>query len=169
MIELNKILDAADRSGLPVILTGDINVDTLSSDNFSKEYFDLLQKFHLFQHIREPTRISTQKKSLIDHVVTNSLMKSVKANVVCYTVADHLPTLTLWKHRKEVINEKNYDTFTRINYKKLKKLMILIIQIVRRLSMNYTLMYVVVLHNQPIKCQKGTVPNNHGFVRIQLI
>ena len=59
--EFKKILELANFSGLPVILSGDLNIDTLKKDSFSKDYFQILQTFQLIQHIREPTRISTQK------------------------------------------------------------------------------------------------------------
>ena len=70
--EIEKILEAANLSEMPIMITGDINIDTLTKDHFSKDYFDILQTYHLIQHIREPTRISTHKKSLLDHIISNS-------------------------------------------------------------------------------------------------
>ena len=106
--ELKSILESANLAGLPVIMSGDLNIDTLKKDSFSKDYFEILQTFQLIQHIREPTRISSHKKSLIDHVVTDSQIEPLKTLVLCYTVADHLPTLALW-HRKK---EKTHDICT---------------------------------------------------------
>ena len=58
------LLHAASISNLPIILTGDVNIDTLKHDNFSKEYLELLQTFQCYQHIREATRISSMKITL---------------------------------------------------------------------------------------------------------
>ena len=121
--ELEEILRLATILGLPVILSGDLNIDTLSSDSFSKDYFEILQTFHLIQHIREPTRISSQKKSLIDHIVSNSKIEPLKTLVLCATVADHLPTLAVWHRKKEKSPEICTETMSRVNYKKLHSLL----------------------------------------------
>ena len=82
-----------------------------------------MQTFQLLQHIKEPTRISSHKKSLIDHVITDSQIEPLKTLVLCYTVADHLPTLALW-HRKKEKKLKIYpESISRVNYKKLKNLL----------------------------------------------
>ena len=121
--ELEAILEIANLSGLPVILSGDLNIDTLSKDSFSKDYFEILQTFHLIQHIREPTRISSQKRSLIDHIVSNSKIAPLKTLVLCATVADHLPTLALWHRKKEKNPEIRKESMSRVNYKKLQSLL----------------------------------------------
>ena len=121
--ELKAILESANLSGLPVILSGDLNIDTLSKDSFSKDYFEILQTFQLIQHIREPTRISSKKKSLIDHIVSNSKIEPLKTLVLCYTVADHLPTLALWHRKKEKTHEICTESMSRVNYKKLQSLL----------------------------------------------
>ena len=77
----------------------------------------------LIQHIREPTRISSHKKSLIDHVVTDSQIEPLKSVVLCFTVADHLPTLALWHRKKEKTHDICTESISRINYKKLKNLL----------------------------------------------
>ena len=121
--ELKAILESANLSGLPVILSGDLNIDTLSKDSFSKDYFEILQTFQLIQHIREPTRISSHKKSLIDHIVSNSQIEPLKTLVLCFTVADHLPTLALWHRKKEKTREICTESISRVDYKKLKTLL----------------------------------------------
>jgi exonuclease III len=121
--ELREVLEAAIKSNLPIILSGDLNIDLLQNDYFSIKYLELLQTFHLNQYIENATRFSIFKKSLIDHVVTTPGLEPIKAFPLCYPIADHLPTLTAWHESKVRIETSEPEKCKRINYKKLENLL----------------------------------------------
>ena len=52
-----------------IVITRDINVDLKKPNKTSvKNYNDILETFHLKQHIVKPTRM---QKTLINHITTN--------------------------------------------------------------------------------------------------
>ena len=117
--ELKLIFREAHISNIPMILCGDLNIDTLKNDINAKEYLNTLQTFQFNQIVKEPTRISIHKKSLIDHVVVDSKLEPIDTHVLCHTIADHLPILTIWHKKKEKV-KKEIETITKVNYKKLE-------------------------------------------------
>ena len=74
----------------------------------------MLQTFQLYQHIREATRVDKTRKSCLDHVVTNSKLEPIKTSVLCFPVADHLPTLTFWQQNKPKGVDSEFKSFQRI-------------------------------------------------------
>ena len=103
---------------LPFVLVGDFNIDLKIDNYISRKYTELIQTFNCIQTVTHPTRISSFKKSLIDHCIcSNDFI--LESNVLEFPIADHQPLLLNW-HLK-----RNKDTFKsekliKTNYKKLK-------------------------------------------------
>ena len=70
--EFEKFLEKAHLSQLLNMITGDMNVSLNKHDHTTKNYKDILQKYHFIQKIEESTRIVKNHKSLIDHILINS-------------------------------------------------------------------------------------------------
>ena len=96
--DFKELLCVCNDIGLPMILTGDINIDLLKSNPMAVEYLDLIQSFQLEQQVKSATRISKKEKrtiqTLIDHVIVDATLKA-KSYPINASVADHLPILTL--------------------------------------------------------------------------
>ena len=60
---------------------GDFNVDLLANNAHVKPWLNLLENFQLHQLIDEPTRISSNSATLVDHVFTLSSAKVRAVNV----------------------------------------------------------------------------------------
>ena len=60
-IELEKILEAATKTGIPFTLIGDLNVDLLMDNYIARKYIDLLQTYNCIQTVIHPTTISAYK------------------------------------------------------------------------------------------------------------
>ena len=118
--EFEYLLEKAHLSQLPVVITGDMNVNLNKNDHTSKNYIDILQKYQFVQIIKESTRIVKNHKSLIDHILINSKIGSAKAHTICFSIADHLPTFMLWGEKKEKEAPTN-EKVKRLNYKKLEE------------------------------------------------
>ncbi|KAF2884119.1 hypothetical protein ILUMI_22053 [Ignelater luminosus] len=73
-----------------VVYLGDCNVDFLMVDNPGTEYFNnMLDSLNLHQIIIEPTRLSINRNSLIDIVVTSNLSLIKQSNVLHCDLSDH--------------------------------------------------------------------------------
>ena len=115
--ELEKLLVAVTNQAIPFTLIGDLNVDLATENYISKRYTDLLQTFNCIQIVKLPTRISSYKKSLIDHCIcSNDFI--LNSNVLEYDISDHLPLLINWDLKREKDTYKT-SKITKINYKKL--------------------------------------------------
>ena len=99
-----------------IIITGDFNTDLKEPNKPSvKRYNNILETFHLKQHIVKPTRM---QKTLIDHIITNIPEKLIHQNVVLADeIGDHdLPYVILnirkqkfEKRYKYIRDEKHFD------------------------------------------------------------
>lgn len=69
-----------------VLIMGDFNVDVLRLTNY--EYTYLLDSFGLFNMISEPTRVTENSRSLIDHVIARK-GTSAKCGVIDVPISDH--------------------------------------------------------------------------------
>ena len=71
------------RSTKKVILTGDLNINTLVSDKMTRELKHLLDNYNLQLHIHSPTRLN----SCIDHIISN--IPEAKGEVLTMHLSDH--------------------------------------------------------------------------------
>lgn len=74
-----------------VIIIGDINIDLMTKCNNSKYLLNTLKQSGFRQLISEPTRITNNSKTCIDHAYSNVIKSNVKS-ISCYDmhVSDHL-------------------------------------------------------------------------------
>lgn len=76
------------------IVAGDINID-LSPDNMldinSFNYENLLTSYGFFNTILSPTRFSSTKTSLLDHIATNRVGSNINSATIDFNISDHLP------------------------------------------------------------------------------
>ena len=95
-IILSSTLDVSIFDNLDVskiILSSTLNVCTLDDgqlrDNNSKHICDLYGLFGLDQLIREPTRVTLDTSTTIDHIATSSPRNILKSGVCKVTMSDH--------------------------------------------------------------------------------
>lgn len=100
-----------------LLIMGDLNWDYLDKSNLgSKMIDDLMSEFDLTLHVNISTRVSKEKSSLLDLLLSN--IKNVSSSgCIDYGLSDHLPVYMVkkrigvkknmeWKHRRSF---KNYD------------------------------------------------------------
>ena len=79
-----------------IIIAGDFNMDLIKYES-TEEFQDLINIManHGFvQIISRPTRITDTSATLLDHVYTNNVEKTISSNVITLDLSDHLGTLT---------------------------------------------------------------------------
>ena len=102
----NTVADMAKRALFEII---DVSKRTIINGDFNFDFWDeqerlvtrTLRQTGFIQIVKEPTRITKSKKSLLDHVLINSKMEPIKAHTLCFSIADHLPILTLWNKKSD--------------------------------------------------------------------
>ena len=76
------------------IICGDFNVNLLKSQSSPpvNEYIDSVFYEGCYYIIDKPTRITPHSSTLLDHVYTNIINKTLTSNILHYEISDHLPT-----------------------------------------------------------------------------
>ena len=77
-----------------IIITGNFNIDLKEPNRPSVKKYNILETFHLKEHIAKPTKM---QKTLINHIIMNIPEKLIHQNVVLADeIGDHdLPDLIL--------------------------------------------------------------------------
>lgn len=70
-----------------IIACGDYNVDTLITNNESRDFFCLLNSFNLKRFIYQPTRITNHSQTCIDNIISNVELSDAK--VIEVALSDH--------------------------------------------------------------------------------
>lgn len=87
----DKLIDKIDAEGIEFHLLGDINCDLLPTEisHNASILTSLFNVYGLSQLITEPTRVTSNSRSLIDLYVTNSSQKIVNSGVLHLGISDH--------------------------------------------------------------------------------
>ena len=76
--------------GHEVYILGDFNVCMGQRESsLARQYRGILNSFSFTQLINEPTRITANSKSVLDHILTNSESKVVSSGVLDLSLSDH--------------------------------------------------------------------------------
>ncbi|XP_060607821.1 uncharacterized protein LOC132759963 [Ruditapes philippinarum] len=106
------------RSDTECFFLGDLNIDWLdkTSSVFMK-YECVLKIFNLTQIIKEPTRITLNTKTLIDHILCSHSDKVFQSGTLPIGLSDHLPVYCTRKLQKGTFNKhKNIIIRSMKNY-----------------------------------------------------
>ncbi|VDI44092.1 Hypothetical predicted protein [Mytilus galloprovincialis] len=108
-----------------VILMGDFNINCLQPNKIPQRWLTALETYNFQQVIKEPTRVTNESKTLIDHIYVTSLSMVKEAHVSKYSISDHYPIcmtrqekLYDKKHSHSTITYRNFKTFNEQNYLK---------------------------------------------------
>lgn len=86
---LEEELSIAQATGLELILMGDFNIDFISCSN--NKWLNLLQLFDLSQLVSEPTRVTQNTETIIDHIYTSNPENISTCFVSQLSISDHFP------------------------------------------------------------------------------
>ena len=110
----------------PVMVLGDINIDTGKSDNSnSKQYNEMLTSLGLSNLIDASTRFGKSKNSILDHILTNFDIGCIEKGILEYSFSDHLPIYSLIKskpnERSDEAKKQDVRTWQKIDESKKEK------------------------------------------------
>ena len=93
--KLEKALAFLDKEGKEIILLGDTNCDLAKKstdqapDNYAKHISSLYELFSFKQLIEEPTRVTLDTATVIDHVATTCPRNIIKSGMLEVSLSDH--------------------------------------------------------------------------------
>ena len=95
--EFERQITEAYLEGRQLTIMGAFNVDLLANNAHVKSWLELVENFPLHQIINEPTRVSSNSTTLVDHVFTSSYAKVRAVKVPKIGLSDHYPTCVVFK------------------------------------------------------------------------
>ena len=114
-----NFLEFADSLNLNIIIMGDINYDLLKTQNnvLNDKYLSLNSIYSLHQvNTSEPTRITHESATLLDHIITNNLNNVQSYGVTHVGMSDHSLSYLVWKfsHQNDLPRTIQYRNFRNV-------------------------------------------------------
>ena len=73
---------------------GDFNIDLLDVKNKNTEtHVKSMFDYNFYPLVNKPTRITKNRCSCIDHILTNMIGSQIKSAIVAHEISDHLPVI----------------------------------------------------------------------------
>ena len=89
---LNELLDKLSKENETIFLLGDFNINLLNYDIHpsTNEFLDSLSSHNFLPHILQPSRVTTNSKTLIDNIFSNMAVPNISGNLTA-SISDHFP------------------------------------------------------------------------------
>ena len=113
LLSLDKYLNAVNPNDFSLI-AGDVNLDVFNSplSAHARNYLQILSSNSFKQVVSEPTRISPQCNSIIDHILISSAIKTFSCKVFDSSCSDHQGILfSMDKFHSSLLQKHNWITF----------------------------------------------------------
>ena len=90
---LNQLLDKLSKENKTIFLLGDININFLNYDIHSptNEFLDSISSHYFLSHILQPSRVTTNSKTLIDYIFSNMAVPNIFSGNLTAFMSDQLP------------------------------------------------------------------------------
>ena len=88
--ELESLISSIESEDKDTVMLGDTNCTFLdNSDNDTKHLKRILMTYKMTQLIKEPTRTTSDTKTLIDHIIVNKTDMVLDSGVIPCGISDH--------------------------------------------------------------------------------
>ena len=115
---LKKTMSKRSLSNKHVILTGDLNINSLdySSNEHVKDFFDTCFQNSFVPIINRPTRVTRKSATCIDHILTNSLIDTeIESGIFKSEISDHFSIFCKIKTNISTTSDKTIIYKRKIN------------------------------------------------------
>ena len=90
---LNELPDKLSKENKTMFVLGDFNINLLNYNIHPPtiELLDSLSSHYFFTHILQPSRVTTNSKTLIDNIFSNMAVPNTNSGNLTASISDHLP------------------------------------------------------------------------------
>ena len=90
---LNEVLHKLSKENKTIFLLGDFNINLLNYDIHlsTNEFLDSLSSHYFLSYILQPSRVTTNSKTLIDNIFFNMAVPSIISGNFTASISDHVP------------------------------------------------------------------------------
>ncbi|XP_033107617.1 uncharacterized protein LOC117109396 [Anneissia japonica] len=115
--KVSNVLEKIESINYEIIMIGDLNWDPMSPNKtcYTTRMIDLANSFHLHQLFSEPTRVTQNSRTLIDHIYTSTPNKINNSGVLHTGISDHSAVFVILGREKKVNRKHKFKTCR--NYK----------------------------------------------------
>ena len=122
---LNELLDKLSKENKTIFLLVDFNMNLLNYDIHppNNEFLDSLSSHYFLPHILQPSRVTTNSKTLIDNIFANMAVPNIIFGDLTATISDHLPQLLVapniffnTSYPKSNNHERDWSRFDQENF-----------------------------------------------------
>ena len=122
---LNELLDKLSKENKTIFLLGDFNINLLNYDihSPSNKFLDSLSSHNFLPHILQPSRVTTDSKTLIDNIFSNMAVPNIISGNLTASISDHLPQFLVApkiffnaSYPKSNIYERDWSRFDQENF-----------------------------------------------------
>ena len=93
LTDIDEILVALNEHSDYLCILGDFNLDMLAESNVQKQYNTIINQNGFIQTIKEPTRVTPDTKTIIDHVLIRQTDESqIRSGIMRTSITDHYST-----------------------------------------------------------------------------
>ena len=93
----------------PLFLVGDLNINTLDyfKNTHVRDFFNFVFQNGIFPVMKRPTRVTKSSATVIDHILTNTIIDShIQSGIIKTDINDHFAIFSLIKTNLEQTNIK---------------------------------------------------------------
>ena len=122
---LNPLLAKLSKGKKTVFLLGDFNVDLSQYEQHSptNEFLDSLASSMFLSYIIQPTRVTSNSKTIIDNTFSNIISNDIISDNLTETISDHLPQFLIAPEifsnspsSKSYYFERDWNNFNQKNF-----------------------------------------------------
>ena len=110
---MDILLEKCHNENKRFILLGDFNIDLVSTVCQRNSWISTFQNYNLTQIIKDPTRISLESKTLIDHIHVSDDVNVSNSGVLSWSISDHNPVYITLKKSNCIKNCTTLEMITK--------------------------------------------------------
>lgn len=121
---LNNFLDKLTEENKTVLLLGDINYLNYDQHNLTDEFLDSLSFHSFLLQILEPTRVTSNSKTLTDNNFSNTISPNIVSDNLNLSISDDVPQFLIARNIFLTSPKKNIEDLEK-NWKGIKNIILL--------------------------------------------
>ena len=115
--KVENTLESTFRENKETILLGDFNINYINQKSVNSNWNNITSSFSLEQLVNQPTRVTENTATIIDHIYTNSSSNITEMSIPKVSISDHYAVCFTRKHTSKPLKRNKH---TLISYRSQK-------------------------------------------------